>query len=110
MRRLIGPLLVLALVGAIAFLGAFPARTYFDQRATIDSLESRSDELRSENEALAKEVEELGTDAEVERIAREEYGLAMPDEEIFYVVPPPEDPVSPPDAWPFDRLGQQLAR
>lgn len=109
-RRLVGPLVLVTLTGGLLFLGLFPARTYLDQRQSIATAEQRLEELTAQNEVRQEQVDTLGTDAELERLARDQYGLAKPGEEVYHVLPPPEDPVAPPDAWPFNRLGQQLHR
>jgi cell division protein FtsB len=104
LRRLVGPVVLAGLTGALLFLGVLPARTYLDQRQATAEVEERLDELLTQNEALQGQVDTLSTDAELERLAREQYGLAKPDEEIYHVLPPPQDPVAAPEAWPFERL------
>jgi cell division protein FtsL len=102
------PLLVAVLACGVLFLGVFPTRTYLSQRRSTAQAETRLAELRASNEDAQREVETLQTDAEIERIAREQYGLAKPGEEVYHVLPAPEDPVHAPDVWPFNRLDQQL--
>ena len=46
----------------------------------------------------------------IEQIARQEYGLAKPGEELYHVLPPAQDPVRVPEAWPFNGLGSTLER
>lgn len=104
LRRLVGPLVVLVVLGGVAFLGAFPTRTYLAERQTMSESQTRLDELTRENAAIQEEVERLGTDAEVERLAREQYGLARPNEEVYEVLPPPVDPVEVPNVWPFNKV------
>ena len=36
-----------------------------------------------------------------ERIARSQYGLVMPGEEAYAVLPAPEKPIELPEIWPF---------
>lgn len=110
LRRIAVPLLVGVLTCGVLFLGVFPTRTYLDQRRAIAQAEARLEELRTTNEENRRRVETLQTDAEIERIARDEYGLARPGEEVYRVLPDPEDPVTVPDVWPFNRLDQQLRR
>jgi len=107
-RRLAVPLLVTVLSCGVLFLGVFPTRTYLNQRQSTAQAETRLAELQASNEEAQRRVETLQTDAEIERIAREQYGLAKPGEEVYQVLPPPEDPVHAPDVWPFNRLDQQL--
>lgn len=63
------------------------------------------DRLSEENRKMEERVKELKSDPEaIERIAREEMGLARPGEYIFKLQPQPGDPASPaaksPDAPP----------
>jgi cell division protein FtsB len=107
-RRAAVPLLIAVLTCGVLFLGVFPTRTYMNQRSATDAAEARLAELQASNEQRQQRVDVLMTDAEIERIAREQYGLARPGEEVYRILPPPEDPVDAPDAWPFNRLDQQL--
>jgi cell division protein FtsB len=110
LRRLAAPVAILVVAGSVVSLGVFPARTYLDQRQAIAAAQTQLDDLTNRNEALQREVEILDDDAEIERLARQEYGLARPGEEIYQVLPPPEDPLRVPDVWPFNRLDRQLGR
>ena len=60
--------------------------------------------LNSESERLEERIALLGTDAEIERLARENYNLVRPGEEAYAVLPPPPPVPELPDTWPFDRL------
>lgn len=80
----VGSLLVVLLLSAL-----YPVRQYFGQSAHLRS-------LAAEDAALADRVAELKelrgrllTDAEIERIAREEFGLVRPGELAFVIVPTP---------------------
>lgn len=106
--RLAGPLAIVVVTCGVLFLGVFPTRTYLDQRDAIATAEAQLSELEATNAELQRQVETLQSDDEIERIAREEYGLARPGEEVYRVLPPPEDPVPVPESWPFNRLDQQL--
>jgi cell division protein FtsB len=107
-RRLAVPLLIVVLSCGVLFLGVFPTRTYLNQRRSTASAESQLSQLQASNAEMQEHADTLQTDAEIERIAREQYGLAKPGEEVYHVLPAPEDPVHAPDVWPFNRLDQQL--
>lgn len=107
-RRVAVPILVAVLTCGVLFLGVFPTRTYLNQRQATAEAEVRLAELQAANVVAQERVATLQTDAEIERIARDQYGLAKPGEEVYRVLPPPEDPVRAPDVWPFNRLDQQL--
>lgn len=98
------PLLVaVAAVATIAVLAVyvFPTRTWLDQREALTETRTRLDELRAERQALESRIAELDTDAEIELIARSQYGLVLPGEEAYAVLPAPEAPVELPVIWPF---------
>ena len=53
-------------------------------------------QLNQENQTLQKQVQSLKTDpAAIERIAREDMGLARPGEYIFKIQPKPGEPTTP---------------
>ena len=102
--RVLVPLVVTAALVAFLFVGVFPTRSLLAQRAAIAEAEARLETLRSANVALDERAEALRTDAEVERLAREQYGLVRPGEEAYAILPPPPPPLPVPDAWPFGAL------
>ena len=81
-----GAILVVFLVA-----GVFPTRTYLHQRDAIAAEERKVAVLSSENEKLAAKVARLHTDAEIERLAREQYNLVRPGEEAYAILPGPAD-------------------
>ncbi len=96
-------LLAAAAVATIAVLAVyvFPTRTWLDQRADLADTRSQLAELRAERQALESRIAELDTDAEIELIARSQYGLVRPGEEAYAVLPAPQAPVELPAIWPF---------
>jgi cell division protein FtsB len=104
LRRLVGPFLVLVVLGGVAFVGAFPTRTYLAQRQTMAESNAQLSELNESNAAAQAEVDRLQTDEAVEGLAREQYGLARPNEEVYDVLPEPMAPVEVPDVWPFNKV------
>jgi cell division protein FtsB len=99
-------LLWLALLGIIALavlaLGVFPTRQYLAQRSDAAQRQATLEQLRAENAKLRAQVDALGTDAEIERIARSEYGFVLPGEETYAVLPPPASGPEIPAVWPFN--------
>jgi cell division protein FtsB len=82
-------------VGAVALAGVlvyavFPVRTYLDQRAATDRSQEQIEMLGSANDRLEDRAERLRTDPEIERIAREQYGMVRPGEESYGMLPPPD--------------------
>ena len=47
---------------------------------------------------------------EIERLAREEYGMVLPGEKPYRMLPAPEEPVDLPDTWPFTGAEDWLNR
>jgi hypothetical protein len=76
----------------VLVVGVFPTRTYFNQRDEIATEEAKIRVLDAENARLANRVEQLHTDAEIERLAREQYNLVRPGEEAYAILPGPADP------------------
>ena len=101
-------ILVILTFGALAFLA--PTRTLLDQRKAAATAEQRLAELDQANSDAQAQVEALQTDAEIERLAREQYGYAKAGEEVYHLLPEARDPVRVPDTWPFEGLGSSLAR
>jgi cell division protein FtsB len=101
--------LVLPTVGSLValgvlFIGVFPTRAILDQRAELARAEDRLAVVDDRNDELAARVDALNTDAEIERLAREQYNLVRPGEELYNLLPAPPGPPAVPDAWPFRAL------
>jgi cell division protein FtsL len=90
-------LLLVVLVGLL-FAFVYPTRTFLDQRAQTNKARTQLETLRSENARLARESKKLSTDAEIERIARERYGLVKPGERSFVILPAPTTAPPPPSS------------
>ena len=94
---------------AVLFLFVLPARTYLGQRRSLSDASTRVQVLGRENAKLAQQVQVLQTDAEIERLARQQYGLVKPGEEAYAILPPKAPPgpttttTAPPDPPPAHR-------
>jgi cell division protein FtsB len=108
-RRWLIPLLVGMAVAGVLTLAIGPARAHFERTADIAEAEAQLAELVATNRADAEAIAALDTDAELERQARNDYGLARPGEEIYVVLPPAADPPVVPQGWPFTSVGLRLA-
>ena len=84
----------LALVGVL-FIAVFPARTYLDQRHQRQEVVAELRATDAKNKALQKRIATLNTDAEVERLAREQYNLVRPGEEAYAILPTRQPPAAP---------------
>jgi cell division protein FtsB len=83
-RVLIGGMMLVALL----FVFVFPARTLLAQRQRTDEQRKTLELLEEQSRKLEEESSRLQNDAEVERMAREQYGFVYPGERPFVVVPP----------------------
>ena len=81
---------VAAVLVAVLALFVFPTRTYLDQRHELAVAAQRMNVLDAQNAQLSQQVDKLHTDAEIERIAREQYHLVKPGEQAFAVLPAPQ--------------------
>jgi cell division protein FtsL len=81
-------LFVVVLVGLL-FAFVYPTRTFLDQRSETNKARAQLELLQSENARLARESKQLSTDAEIERLAREKYGLVKPGEQPYVILPAP---------------------
>jgi cell division protein FtsB len=64
------------------------------EREKVESLRVELEELRAENARLSSEIRDLRQSPRaIERLAREELGLARPDETVFLIrEPSPDEP------------------
>jgi len=88
-------LFLVVLVGLL-FAFVYPTRTFLDQRNETKKARAQLEVLQSENARLARESKRLSTDSEIERLAREKYGLVKPGERPFVILPAPSSTVPPP--------------
>jgi len=107
-RRILLPAFLVVVTAAVLVVGVLPTRTYLDKRAEVGAAELQLAELEQSNTQAQAQAERLDTDAEIERVARRDYGMANPGEEIYVVLPPPAEPVEIPTGWPFSKLHTQL--
>jgi len=87
LRQAAWPLVVAVVVAGTLGLAVFPARTYIAQRRGLIATEQRVRVLTQQNRELSSRVEKLNTDAEIERLARQQYNLVRPGEEAYAILP-----------------------
>ena len=92
MRRQAWAVVVSVVAVGVLFVAVFPTRTWLAQRQDLDATQRRLAVLTAQNTELAGRVERLNTDAEIERLAREQYNLVRPGEEAFAILPAPPAP------------------
>jgi len=90
-----GFLILVALVlVVVAVAGIFPFRQLLAQERAVDLAQAQLDALVEENLHLEAQIAALQTDEEVERLAREHFGLVMPGE-VGYVAVVPDGVIDP---------------
>jgi cell division protein FtsB len=99
----------------VLFVAVFPARTYLDQHHQRQEVLAKIRATDARNHALEKRISTLHTDAEVERLAREQYNLVRPGEEAYAILPtrqksaPPEPHRPTPHPSWLSRTWQSIA-
>ena len=88
-------LFLVALVGLL-FVFVYPTRTFLDQRDETNKARAQLAMLQAENARLAQESKRLSTDSEIERLARQKYGLVKPGQIPFVILPAPIATTLPP--------------
>jgi len=92
-------ILVLAVVALVVIvLFVLPGRTLLAQSRTLAATRHRMDVLSQEDASLARQAAALQTDARIEQLARQRYGLVKPGEQAFVVLPPGSPSILPPAA------------
>ena len=88
------PLVAVVLLTALAITlaGIFPFRQMIAQQRQVDQTQARLDSLLADNSVLEDTVVALNSAPEIERLAREQYGLVRPGE-TGYTVESFESPV-----------------
>jgi len=72
-------------VVAVVAVGVTPMRQIGDQNQQVEAARLELEELTAANEALADRAAHLQTDAGVERLAREQFGLVRPGDRLYSV-------------------------
>ena len=96
--RKIVPIAVTLVLLILLFVGVFPTRTWMKQQQSISKAEEQLRVLEEQNVLLEERIAALHDDAEIERLAREQYNLVRPGEEAYAVLPPAGSPDAAPDA------------
>jgi cell division protein FtsB len=94
MRRAVRLLLLAVTLAGIVFLFVLPARIWLAQDRAASVAERQHSVLSKENAALTKQVAQLQSNAYIEQVAREEYGLVMPGEHAYDILPPATPPTT----------------
>ncbi len=82
----LGTVIALVALGVGSVFGDRGILSMLGEREKVEALQGELDELRAENARLSAEIEGLRTSPRaIERLAREELGLARADETVFLI-------------------------
>ena len=98
-------LIVTLVVGVVAAsAGVFPFRQLIAQQRSVDLAQAQLDALVVENLKLEQEIAALESPQEVERFAREHFGLVMPGDVAYVAITPEGSVPAEPEPEPvFER-------
>ena len=103
-------LIAVGLMLVVAAVLAVPARSYWAQRGELAASEALLAEVDRTNDELTAHVARLDEPAEIQRLARRDYGLVQPGEESYAILPSATAGLVLPAGWPFNRLRGPLER
>ena len=78
----------LVVVGLL-FVVVFPVSAWLDQRSTLGQSERRLQTLQRERKRLDRQAARMSSPSEVEKIARDQFGMVRPGEQAYAAVPGP---------------------
>ena len=82
--------------GGVVFLFVLPGREWLAQGRAANVAHRQDTALTRENAALTKRIAELRNPSYIEQLARQEFGLVLPGERAYTLLPPTTVPASPP--------------
>ncbi len=86
-----GAVIALAALAVGSIFGDRGILNMVGEREKVEALRAELDELRAENARLSSEIRDLRESPRaIERLAREELGLARPDETVFLIRETPQ--------------------
>lgn len=88
-----GTLLIL-LIGLAFLTQVVPYRQIIEARHDVSEARDHLARLEAENRRLESDVEALGTETEIEKLAREKLGYVRPGEVAYVVLDPPDAPAT----------------
>jgi hypothetical protein len=82
----------LAVLAGVGYAFALPTRTYLAQERSIAAERHAVAVLQSEDSRLSAQVKSLHTNATIEQLARQEFGLVFQGQQAYAVLPAPPAP------------------
>lgn len=90
LARLAARAVIGVVILGIFVFGVFPTGSYVEQRNELKDAEAELSELNADNAELEARIARLESDEEIERVAREEHGMVLPNDESYLILPPGE--------------------
>jgi cell division protein FtsB len=100
-RRMIGLLAASVILVGVLFVAGFPTSTWLHQKSDTARTQAQLDAVKAQRKQVDRQIAQLGTDEEIAKRAREDFGYVKPGEESYAVLPPAQKPIGLPDTWPF---------
>ncbi len=85
-RRL--PVAIAAVIALVVLGTSFPAAALLRQHGQLSSTSAQLQRLQNQNQLLTQQQQQLNSQAEIERFARQDYQLVFPGQTLFKVLPP----------------------
>ena len=76
---------IVMVVGLFTVVGVLPMSTYTKQRRETLAIDQRLNGVRADNDRLRSEIRRLRSDGEVQRLAREQFGMVLPGQEVYAI-------------------------
>ena len=87
-RRNRVPVVLAGLVAFVILLVGFPASALWSQHQQLAAASAQLTELQHQNRVLAEQQHQLSSNAEIARLAREDYQLIPKGQTLFNILPP----------------------
>jgi cell division protein FtsB len=82
------PVVLAGLVAVVILVVGFPASTLWAQHRQLSSASAQLTELQHQNKVLTEQEHQLSSNAEIARLAREDYQLVPRGQTLFDILPP----------------------
>ena len=104
-RRL--PIAIAAVIALVIVGTSFPAAALLRQHQQLSSSSAQLQKLQHQNQLLAEQQQQLTSNAEIQRFARQYYQLVLPGATLFNVLPPAGHPATAVGSAPTGDPGNQ---
>jgi cell division protein FtsB len=88
MRGVIRLLVGALVLGGILFLFVLPGRTWLGQERSTATAQRQLIALTQENATLRREAAQLQSPAYIEQLARQDYDMVLPGQQLYSILPP----------------------